>query len=338
MVFPRRLVLLLVVAAALAPPVSASAGDRSPAFLACVDECLRTVCVANPALPLVLALFRWDCRANCQYTCMHHLTDLTSPSNPAPYDKIMQYHGKWPFWRVAGIQEPASVLFSLFNLYAHLSGIRTIRARLAPDTWLKPYYLLWGLVAANAWIASALFHSRDTPLSEKLDYFSAAASILYSLYYSIIRIFRLRFTEHTTLWSIWTAICTILFLAHVLYLSSLPRFDYTYNTIVNLAVGLLHNILWLGYSFPAYFPSTSITAHNTSSKARRKPAPIILLTTLATLLELLDFPPWYRIIDAHALWHLSTSFLVPMWYSFLLEDAREEATRNPSSSSVKLRS
>jgi hypothetical protein len=32
-------------------------------------------------------------------------------------------------------------------------------------------------------------------------------------------------------------------------------------------------------------------------------------------LELLDFPPFLWILDAHALWHLTTVPLIPLWYS-----------------------
>ncbi|KAJ7566674.1 hypothetical protein O6H91_02G114000 [Diphasiastrum complanatum] len=33
------------------------------------------------------------------------------------------YHGKWPFDRILGLQEPASVVFSLLNLLEHILGV-----------------------------------------------------------------------------------------------------------------------------------------------------------------------------------------------------------------------
>ena len=50
----------------------------------------------------------------------------------------------------------------------------------------------------------------------------------------------------------------------------------------------------------------------------------VLLTTAATALELFDFPPWMFIIDAHALWHLSTVPITKSWYDFLVEDALDD--------------
>lgn len=32
--------------------------------------------------------------------------------------RMVQFNGKWPFYRFMGMQEPASVLFSLLNMFA----------------------------------------------------------------------------------------------------------------------------------------------------------------------------------------------------------------------------
>merc|ERR1712243_485383 len=36
------------------------------------------------------------------------------------HGQVPQFHGKWPFIRVLGIQEPASTLFSILNLLSNL--------------------------------------------------------------------------------------------------------------------------------------------------------------------------------------------------------------------------
>jgi hypothetical protein len=117
-----------------------------------------------------------------------------------------------------------------------------------------------------------------------------------------------------------------MYLGHISYLTLLPRFDYTYNMAANLVVGLVHNALWLLYPwgsiplFPGrekhYRPNFSL-----------QPAKFVLFTTLATSLELFDFPPWYRIVDAHALWHLATVPITPIWYDFLVKDASDHGWR-----------
>lgn len=184
--------------------------------------------------------------------------------------------------------------------------------------------------------------SSDTPFTEKMDYFSAALTILTGLYYTAVRLFHLyasasnprltspenspnRTKSTTTLrLRLWFATCALTFLAHISYLSLLPRFDYSYNIVFNLIIGLAHNVLWLCYSFVSFrrFPGR---AKSYRPRFAYKPAVLVFLMTAAMALEVLDFPPWMLVIDAHALWHLGTVPIAFMWYDFLIEDASDES-------------
>ncbi|KAF5344261.1 hypothetical protein D9758_012318 [Tetrapyrgos nigripes] len=313
-----------------------SAGDRSEEFKGCVSYCTATECFQPQPLPLALRLARWTCVDNCKYNCMHQLTTRRIEIG----SKIVQYYGKWPFWRFAGMQEPASVVFSLLNLWAHWRGSAKIRREIPGANPLKPYYLWWSFASLNTWVWSAVFHTRDNPTTEKLDYFSAALTILLALYFTFIRLFHLytsprlslttQQSQTSSLLRLWTATCAIAFVGHVSYLSLLPRFDYFYNVVFNLIIGLTHNALWLIYSLPVSlslirrFPNRPKTYRpGFTSKA----AVLVLFTTAATGLELFDFPPIGRIIDAHALWHLCTAPIAVYWYRFLVEDANDESWR-----------
>jgi hypothetical protein len=185
----------------------------------------------------------------------------------------------------------------------------------------------------------------DTPTTEKLDYFSAALAILYAFYCASIRIFHLyapapggRLTiprqgrGKDTAKTAITVFCIILYLAHVSYLSLRQRFDYTYNIIFNLVVGLVHNILWLLYALP----SSLSVIQRFPSRPRlyrppfvTRPALCVVVTMLASSLELFDFPPWRRVFDAHSLWHLATAPLAVYWYRFLLADSLDSSWREP---------
>jgi hypothetical protein len=46
-----------------------------------------------------------------------------------------------------------------------------------------------------------------------------------------------------------------------------------------------------------------------------------VLILLAGALEVFDFPPWYDLVDAHALWHFATIPLTVLWYKFLTMDS-----------------
>ncbi|KAF8801401.1 Per1-like protein [Phlegmacium glaucopus] len=324
----------------LSASVYASSGDRSQEFINCVDLCKVTRCGPHfwSNSSLALRVTRWSCTDDCKYGCMHEITDRDIRDGI----RIQQYHGKWPFWRVAGMQEPASVAFSLLNLWAHARGASKIRKKVPESHPMRSYYLLWSAISINAWIWSSVFHTRDLPITEKLDYFSAALAILYALYYTTIRLFHIypspppsRLTLPSTPTKTWNrnllaCACFLLYLAHVSYLTFLPRFDYTYNMAFNLTLGLTHNALWGLYAMPvslSFFRKFPSRPKNYRPRFTSKAAVFVALTTAATSLELFDFPPWARIIDAHALWHLSTAPIALRWYDFLVEDSLDPSWR-----------
>jgi post-GPI attachment to proteins factor 3 len=218
---------------------------------------------------------------------------------------IVQYHGKWPFYRLFGIQEPFSVLFSLMNFLAHQNGMAKIRESIPSRYPLRPYYLLLGYFGLASWIFSMIFHTRDFNITEKLDYFAAGASVLYGLYYTPIRLFRLdRPAREYTLWT-WTMFCIGLYIAHVTYLTCWS-WDYTYNMAANVAVGIIQNVLWTWFSITRYRK-----LHKTWTIW---PGLIVAWIILAMSLELFDFPPVWGMIDAHSLWHLGTVVPTVWWY------------------------
>ncbi len=159
---------------------------------------------------------------------------------------------------------------------------------------------------------------------------------MYAFYYTTVRLFHLYTptnpqaadaSKRQIVRRSLAFVCTIAFLAHVSYLTLLPRFDYSYNMAANLVVGMAHNVLWLLFSLPAWFS----VIHRFPARARQyrpayawKAALFVALTTGATALELFDFPPLGGYVDAHALWHLATAPIVAFWYDFLVQDACDE--------------
>jgi hypothetical protein len=152
----RHLSLGVFALAASIPVVSSSAGDRSVIFQQCVSQLEQRMCMPPPPRSWLSIVTWWKCADACRYECMHAVTDrLESEGN-----KPLQYYGKWPFWRVLGMQEPASVAFSLLNLYAHRAGALEMRKRIPEAHPLKYYYLMSAYVSMNAWVWSAVFHTR----------------------------------------------------------------------------------------------------------------------------------------------------------------------------------
>ena len=220
---------------------------------------------------------------------------------------IVQYHGKWPFYRFIGMQEPFSVLFSLMNFLAHWYGLQKIRASIPEVYPLRKFYVAFGCFGLTSWVFSMIFHTRDFSVTEKLDYFAAGASVMYGMYYTPIRVLRLDkpTAVRQSVLRLWTMLCIALFAAHVSYLS-FWKWDYTYNMAANVAAGVLQNILWTGFSVLSYQELRKSWA--------AWPGLIVAWLILAMSLELLDFPPLGGMLDAHSLWHLGTVGPTVWWY------------------------
>ncbi|KAF2145021.1 uncharacterized protein K452DRAFT_316152 [Aplosporella prunicola CBS 121167] len=313
---PIVIAALLLLAAA---PALASLGDRLPDFKDCVKVCIDANCEGPDKTPIPLQhrLLFWTCPAECDYTCQHVVTDKRLARDPPYREPVVQFHGKWPFYRFLGMQEPFSVVFSLLNFLAHDWGMARVRDTMPPEYPLRKYYLLFGYFGLNSWIWSMIFHTRDFAFTEKMDYFGAGASVMYGLYYTPIRIFRLDRPDPNirSLRRAWTLLCILLYLAHVTYLS-LWSWDYTYNMAANVAAGIVQNLLWSWFSITRYRRLKRTWA--------AWPGLIVAWLIMAMSLELLDFPPWRGMVDAHALWHLGTVVPTVWWYSFLVKDAEED--------------
>lgn len=249
---------------------------------------------------------------NCRYECMQVITDRAVIEKTPVY----QYFGKWPFYRFYGIQEPASVIFSIGNGLIHFYFFRQIQYKCPSAYFLKGFMLLYACGGMNAWFWSIIFHSRDMKLTERMDYFSAVTLVLYSLFFALLRVFYIRNGVVIQSFGVLFVCC---FVAHVSYLC-IVTFDYIYNMYANVAVGFMQLLVWV-----YWFIAQHVVEKN---RPRLQYAHLAVISVvgvaLAMCLELFDFPPLWRVLDAHSLWHLSTIPLSVVWYKFLLQDMHYE--------------
>src|SRR5579859_449836 len=321
MKIPRqcRPLLFPVIVFLLITSVNASSGDRLDVFIQCKAEWYQTLfrsanlhcsikahcSPTNPhfpihkPLPLHLRLLLWDCPSECDYTCQRQVTNSLRSQGLA----LHQFHGKWPFQRLWGIQEPCSVLFSILNFHGYYRGTRLVLQRIPDSYALKPYYVLLGLFGMNAWVWSSIFHTRDFLFTERADYFSAGASVLYGLFYTPLRLFNVHQRDINSIRpyiNVWAVICAAAFIAHVYYLSFVT-FSYSYNMMANVVVGIAQNIMWIYYSITRSQSSRGLWVWT--------PVFVVVYVSCAMSLEIFDFFPFADALDAHALWHAAT---VPM--------------------------
>ncbi|EFJ33756.1 hypothetical protein SELMODRAFT_167352 [Selaginella moellendorffii] len=309
----------------------ASAGDRDPSYRDCVESCQSSGCIGDLCFsscnastfsgkkeeePIYLSITRWDCPSECRYQCMTRREDERALAGGKP----VKYHGKWPFDRIYGVQEPAAVFFSLLNLFAHVWGLGSFLSTVyyeLPRGRKGPYYefvglwTVYGLLSIHSWFWSVVFHTRDTPVHESWDYSSAVATLGFSLILAITRTLSIK-TEAARV--MVSAPCIGFIATHICYLN-FYEFDYGWNMIVCVVMGLSQLLFWLVWAIVSKHPS------------RLKVWTVGLGTLGAMLLELYDFPPLGGQFDAHSLWHLGTIPLTFLWWSFVKDDAVARTSR-----------
>ncbi|KAG5896514.1 hypothetical protein JTB14_020487 [Gonioctena quinquepunctata] len=288
-----------------------SAGDQSPYYQRCLERCHILNCTEdtlgfkNDQRSIILHLTQWTCDDDCKYDCMWKTVE-------AFHDRkwrTPQFHGKWPFVRILGMQEPASVLFSLLNGCIHIKMLHKFRVEVRPDSPLTWLWHAFSVVSVHAWFWSAVFHFRDFLLTEILDYACAFSMILMNCYVMAVRLL------HDKVPRFALVTITIFFIAflvsHVGYLSS-GLIDYGYNMELNIIIGTFTAICWFGWCFYNRLHQQYVW----------KCAVYVAMTGIVIILEIVDRPPFFNIIDYHSLWHLSTAPLVFFIYSFAIDDSK----------------
>ncbi|XP_064635626.1 post-GPI attachment to proteins factor 3-like [Lineus longissimus] len=299
---------VLVVLSLFLEMVTASVGDRSSVYTTCLGDCRAVKCDHmseegfSGAQPFHLRLLLWGCGDECRYDCMWQAVDAFHENG----SKIPQFHGKWPFIRVLGIQEPVSVIASILNFLSVAAGIIHFWRRVTFNT---PMYFAWSFYAFtgfNAWFWSAVFHTRDFPFTEMLDYFCALSLVMTSLLCLVLRLAGTR-----PLWkSIVIPFPFVLYYAWHCYYLAYVRFDYGFNMKVNLSFGVVVSLTWATWCMNRWRKRPYV----------KKCVAALVILNASLLLEVFDFPPVFWTFDAHSLWHIGTIPVGYLWFSFVADD------------------
>lgn len=254
-----------------------------------------------------MALMGWNCLSNCKYDCMWHIVE----EDRAAGLRTFQYHGKWPFIRLFGFQEFASVVFSAANAYAHLVGYRNFRRTLGKAGvsafYLSWHYKLYFFASVLAWISAMLFHTRDVPWTEHADYLTAISSVFIALYNTILRHLLVTSGAGQLLIAIPFAGLLAYHLRYMLFIS----FDYGWNMKLLAIMFGAFALIWLVWGIK-----------NFNRRLEAKLAIVwVIGAGICGLLEIFDFEPIGDLVDAHALWHAGTVPLVLIIWKIYSLDA-----------------
>ncbi|KAL4437289.1 hypothetical protein ABPG75_004428 [Micractinium tetrahymenae] len=399
-----RQVLTMACVLGLLGAAAGSPGDQSWPFQRCATQCRRTGCAslttlpatggttgsglpavpqcsplcnsssggagsdgssingAQQTVPLALRLWRWDCAADCSYLCMWQLEGSWRQAGVAP----QKYYGKWPFARLAGMQEPASVLFSLLNLAAHAHclarfcwlcrGLRAQRGQQAqPGGAIKAPAA--GAAADNGAATNGISSNGSAGAS------SPAAAPAPSPYpyawlwagYMLLSInawlwsavFHGRDTRFTERFDYFSAALLIFFnlflsIVRVCRLCSPAALAVLAAPLLLFLASHFRFMLFVLFDY-GYHVKVCIAASAAQSllwllwalaarprpPGRRPLLSFILLVNACMALEVLDFPPVLATLDAHSLWHAATAPLIYLFYHFVQADVTGWAEARP---------
>ncbi|CAK9831483.1 Post-GPI attachment to proteins factor 3 [Anthophora retusa] len=297
--------LILIFQMFLVTNANGSIGDRSQFYSLCLEKCCNDNCVndqkfkVQPSLSLRLLL--WSCKEDCSYNCVWKTVDYFTSHGL----KVPQFHGKWPFIRFFGCQEPASVIFSMLNFYAHITMYWKFKRKFKST---YPMFYIWtyfSLICMHGWFWASVFHARDTLFTEVMDYSCAFMMVLTLLYCMLLRITY----KSNKLFAVITCGYLATLYSHLTHLWS-GYINYDYNMKFNVVIGFLTFVI------------TMIWWHRNHKKLSY--ISLIgwfnILTVFVTILEVADFAPIFWILDAHSLWHASTVPLTILLYRFMMAD------------------
>jgi len=353
---------------------NASYGDMQPYYLECVWSCVdaqdESSCQEKQKpsqqhqhqqqQQQQHSFLHRTCQEACEYKCMRAITNERKSKGLAVY----KYYGHWCFDRHLGLEEPASVLFSLLNALPHVkqilaklmlvllssssspssptaattSGVSTLlidkdaSAKLctsgnksrSSNSYMALHLDFYPYIALVAWISSAVFHAKKTPLTSLIDYCGALVFIAFGLWLSMRKVLETPLSLRQRPWLVillFSCLSALVAARLVAMYSGSISFDQHMQLCIGLTCATV--VLWAAWLLvPLVFRSKSTENKNNNNRLLCLACQIGFC--LAALLELFDFPPLFGAFDAHSLWHLCTVPLGFLWYVFWEGEIKRE--------------
>ncbi|XP_075417878.1 GPI-specific phospholipase A2-like PGAP3 isoform X2 [Tenrec ecaudatus] len=345
---------LLAAAAALA---SGSQGDREPVYRDCVLRCEERNCSGGALRhfrsrqPIYMSLAGWTCRDDCKYECMWHTVRLYLQEG----HRVPQFHGKWPFSRFLFFQEPASAMASFLNGMASLMMLCRYRTSVPASSpmyhtcvafaWKMDYFCASTVILHSIYLCCVRTVGLRHPAV--VSTFRALLLLLLTAHVSYLSLVHFDYGYN---------LAANVVIGEMALGPGRGRWYHSKKKFWR-PLGCGQGDRGVRASSKGSWESGA-KGHGTLPPVRQgggtsgEPAPlrppgvvntvwwlawclwnrrrlphvhkcmaVVLLLQGLSLLELLDFPPLLWVLDAHAMWHISTVPVQVLFFSFLEEDS-----------------
>jgi post-GPI attachment to proteins factor 3 len=105
----------------------------------------------------------------------------------------------------------------------------------------------------------------------------------------------------------------------------LRTIGYAQHMPVAIGLAASSSICWICWSLLSYDKNENsllfrVIPNGGSRKCRRSMFYFQIWFIISAMMEIFDFPPFFRVFDAHSLWHACTVPLGFYWYQFIEDD------------------
>lgn len=236
---------------------------------------------------------------------------------------LFKYNGHWCFERYFGLEEPGSVLFSALNILPHVHylshyGNQKGKGRIVKDMWLVAY----AVAGINGWVASTIFHAKKSQVHITYDYTSALVFLAFGLLLAVRRVFS--DTVDKRLLNLITFVGATL-LGYRINDMILGRVSFDSHMRLCISIVAATTALWVLWVLYLYWLERYYNCQTINMHIRWRNIACQVWLIIASALELFDFPAFYGVFDAHALWHAATVPLGFLWFQVWIEDGLDQA-------------
>jgi hypothetical protein len=209
------------------------------------------------------------------------------------------------------IKQPASAFFSFISFCQTLwYGYQYWKQAERYELWLSyKFYPIWWVYFASwafTYFSSTLFHTHDTRLTEKMDYFGVMLAIIQQAVLGIIVAFGILNRRAVV------GLCIPFGIFYFYYMNYMSNhiFDYKWHVDSCITLASVGSAFWLLAMYR--------NRHRPHSKYI-----VIALGLMAAFVnfEIFDFPPVLGHFDGHSIWHACAIIISYMWNKFIVADA-----------------